>query len=66
MENDIRLRYGSARPGVLEVTPITVLHIGEEQTAVMEMDAGRVIHMTDKAGTIPTFLNSLEHMHVAT
>lgn len=34
MENEIRLRYGSARAGVPASTPITVLHIGEEQTAV--------------------------------
>ncbi len=34
MENDIRLRYGRARPGVPDGTAITVLHIGEEQTAV--------------------------------
>ncbi|WP_349281900.1 hypothetical protein [Polaromonas hydrogenivorans] len=38
MENDIRLRYGSARPGVLEDTPIMVLHICEEQTAVATED----------------------------
>ena len=34
MENDIRLRYGRARAGVAEGTAITLLHIGEEQTAV--------------------------------
>ncbi|HQS41753.1 MULTISPECIES: hypothetical protein [Comamonadaceae] len=34
MENDIRLRYGRARTGIHEGTAITVLHIGEEQTAV--------------------------------
>lgn len=34
MENDIRLRYDRARPGVPDGTAITVLHIGEEQTAV--------------------------------
>lgn len=34
MENDIRLRYARARPGIPDGTVITVLHIGEEQTAV--------------------------------
>lgn len=34
MVNDIRLRYGATRPGVPDGTAITVLHIGEEQTAV--------------------------------
>ncbi|MEO7399890.1 MAG: hypothetical protein ABIV07_03865 [Polaromonas sp.] len=34
MENDIRLRYDRARPGVPDGTAITVLHIGEKQTAV--------------------------------
>ncbi|MDW5441594.1 hypothetical protein [Polaromonas sp. SM01] len=33
MENDIRLRYGKARTAVPDGTAITVLHIGEEQTA---------------------------------
>jgi exopolyphosphatase/pppGpp-phosphohydrolase len=34
MENEIRLRYGATRLGILGGTSITVLHIGEEQTAV--------------------------------
>jgi exopolyphosphatase/pppGpp-phosphohydrolase len=34
MENEIRLQYGATRLGVTEGAPITVLHIGEEQTAV--------------------------------
>lgn len=34
MENDIRLRYGRARTGVPDGTALTVLHIGEEQTAI--------------------------------
>lgn len=34
MENEIRLRYDRARPGFPGGTAITVLHIGEAQTAV--------------------------------
>ncbi|MDO8769679.1 MAG: hypothetical protein Q7K57_13440 [Burkholderiaceae bacterium] len=34
MENDIRLRYRATRLGVSTGTPITVLHIGEEQTTI--------------------------------
>ncbi len=34
MENEIRLRYRATRLGVPQGTPITVLHIGKEQTAV--------------------------------
>lgn len=34
MENEIRLQFGKARVGVPDGTAITVLHIGEEQTAV--------------------------------
>jgi exopolyphosphatase/pppGpp-phosphohydrolase len=34
METEIRLRYGAIQRGLPEGTPITVLHIGEEQTAV--------------------------------
>ena len=34
MENEIRLRYGATRLGVPDGTAITLLHIGNEQTAV--------------------------------
>lgn len=34
METEIRLRYGAIKRGLPEGTPITVLHIGEQQTAV--------------------------------
>lgn len=34
MENEIRRRYGVIRLGSSEDTPITVLHIGEDQTGV--------------------------------
>ncbi|UUZ62650.1 hypothetical protein LP417_22280 [Polaromonas sp. P1-6] len=53
MENEIRLRYGAARAGVPDGTPITVLHIGEEQTAVAtgstsEPDAVLVLYIGAK------------------
>jgi exopolyphosphatase/pppGpp-phosphohydrolase len=34
METDIRQRYRAIRPGFAEGTPITVLHLGEQETAV--------------------------------
>jgi len=43
MENEIHLRYGATRLGVPDGTPITVLHIGEEQTAVA---AGTITNRT--------------------
>jgi exopolyphosphatase/pppGpp-phosphohydrolase len=48
MEREIRLRYGAIQRGLPEGTAITVLHIGEEQTAVAsgtgaEPDAVRLL-----------------------
>ncbi len=63
MENDIRLRYGRARLGIPDGTAITLLHIGEEQTAVAtgtgtEADTVLVLAIGSKKTTADFFKHS--------